>query len=355
MSDEFLQKQKSLKKQKNLYKTLKRNKSIENLSHKPLNYFSGYETTDEELQPTKAFKGIDTSLKMADFELLKNFSCHQYSYNWLVKEKSTNTLYFLKIYKNIIDFTKKRVKPFKNLIAVNRISEVFHSSFIIKTCFQFYNENNICFVEEYLPNMSNFDSILHDLQCLEENVVKFYIAELILAIDCLHNSKVIHGDLSLKNIFVDSKGHLKLTGFEFSIIAPNKKWKKPKCIMGTPDYIAPEVLNGSQNKENCFSCDWWALGVVLFEMIVGVAPFNDNTVSKVFDNILNLAIPWNLIKIGNGEDCMSENAADLIKKLLVLDPNQRITRNGSWDLKKHKFFEGIDWIGIRNSKAPIIY
>ena len=385
MSDEFIQFQEFLKKKKSVSKTLKRNKSIKNFPHKPINFFSGYETTDEELQPKKSFNVIDTSLKMADFDVLRPLGHNGFCYNCLVKQKSTNSIYVLNKYKNITDFRNNSARICKNIIEVNRIPQVFHSGFIIKKFYQFYHENAICFIEEYYPTGLDFQKILSDHSALEETIVKFYIAELVLAIDCLHESNVIHGNLHLSNLELDSKGHLKLTGFELSSISNKKhiKTKKIKIIektendlndlkldskgffklegselikkktriTGTPDYIAPETLNRTQKS---FSCDWWALGVILFEMIVGVPPFNDVTIPKILDNIKNLAIPWEMIKLGDGDDCMSENTADLIKKLLVLDPAKRITRNGSWDLKKHKFFKGIDWIHIRNSKAPII-
>jgi len=111
-------------------------------------------------------------------------------------------------------------------------------------------------------------------------------------------------------------------------------------VVGTPDYIAPEILKGSDNWMNSPSVDWWALGVMIFEFIVGMPPFNDSDWKEIFENILKLAIPWDQLNIGQGDDCMSEEAADLIKKMLVLDPEERITKNGSADLKKHKFFEG---------------
>ena len=255
----------------------------------------------------------------------------------------------------------------------------------------------------------DFGYLLHEYKCLDESVAKFYIAELILAIDSLHASNIIHRDLKPDNILLDAKGHIKLTDFGLSKLGVTKKTQEissPKNTsdnnnlnfklkplirflenekfqmkhrqtselelqedfleinhskiltplrqklssqnnlsrkhraIGTPDYMAPEILNGSDNWMNSPSVDWWALGVMIFEFIVGVPPFNDSDWKEIFENILKLAIPWDQLKIGQGEDCMSEEAADLIKKMLVLDPEERITKNGSAELKQHKFFKG---------------
>lgn len=106
-------------------------------------------------------------------------------------------------------------------------------------------------------------------------------------------------------------------------------------IIGTPDYIAPEILRGSDF--NNPSSDFWSLGVMLFEFATGNLPFNDDTIDKIFDNILNMRIPWEDITIGEGEDCLSERTADLIKKLLEPNPKKRLN---VVELKKHQFFEG---------------
>jgi serine/threonine protein kinase len=245
---------------------------------------------------------------------------------------------------------------------------------------------------------------------LDEKIVRFYIAELVLAIEHLHNVGVVHRDLKPDNILLDSKGHIKLTDFGLSDIAiatyainkktptlsreekfrkfiakfnisdnlitakikytivgdfknqkeslednllspceiPGKKsikkgLKNQHRIIGTPDYIAPEILNGVVGSLNNPSIDWWSLGVILFEFLIGVPPFTDDTVDKIFDNIMNLRVPWDEISIQEEgsleieEDKISFSAMDLMRKLLVLDPKERLEVNG---IKKHKFFTG---------------
>ena len=128
------------------------------------------------------------------------------------------------------------------------------------------------------------------------------------------------------------------------------KLKKPHRLIGTPDYMAPEIILG-QSITN-YSIDWWSLGVLLFEFLCGAPPFNDDSPEKIYDNIVKLRIPWDQITIGNffsffvfcvigyGEDCLSPEAADLIKKLLVVDYTQRLGANGAHEIKQHSFFKG---------------
>lgn len=112
-------------------------------------------------------------------------------------------------------------------------------------------------------------------------------------------------------------------------------------IIGTPDYIPPEIIKGADF--NNPGGDFWSLGVMLFEFLTGIPPFNDDTIDQIFDNILNLRIPWDSINIGDEEGCLSESAVDLIKKILVLDPRKRLTVEG---IKKHSFFKGFFFINI---------
>lgn len=120
--------------------------------------------------------------------------------------------------------------------------------------------------------------------------------------------------------------------------------KQAKRIVGTPDYIAPEIIKGESVSNP--TLDWWSMGVIMYELMTGLPPFNDLTREKIFDNITNLRMEWP--QIGYDDNCISPDAADLIKKLL--DPNYktRLGANGGQEIKAHKFFEGIDFSKIRS-------
>lgn len=121
-----------------------------------------------------------------------------------------------------------------------------------------------------------------------------------------------------------------------SSMSPKANNSKANRIIGTPDYIAPEIIIGKGYNNSAI--DFWSMGVMLFEFLTGIPPFNDNTTDLIFDNILNLRIPWDQLEIGGEGGGMSVEAADLIKKLLEPDPLKRLKIE---EIKKHEFFKGL--------------
>ncbi len=291
----------------------------------------------------------------------------------------------------------------------SKIFDLVTSEYVVKALFKFKHDVFFCFVMEYMHG-GDFSKLLQTYGRFDESTAKFYIAELVLAIEHLHSVGVVHRDLKPDNILLDSKGHIKLTDFGLSdiaiatyainkrtpILTREEKFKKfitkfnindnmmtnnthyivlggsnlkakktfesleehtpspidqhgkrslkkggKQRIVGTPDYIAPEILNGVMGSLNNPSIDWWSLGVILFEFLIGVPPFSDETVDKIFDNILHMRIPWNEIAVegdeNEGEDKISKEVMDLMKKLLVIDPKERLDADG---IKSHEFFKG---------------
>jgi len=123
-------------------------------------------------------------------------------------------------------------------------------------------------------------------------------------------------------------------------------------LIGTPDYTAPEIIQGISYENS--TVDWWSLGVLMFEFLVGIPPFNDTSVKAVYDNILNLRIPWEDIPIGYEPESVTPEAKDLIDKLLVLDQTKRLGANGAEEIMNHRYFKGVDWVNLKSKPAPII-
>ena len=201
-----------------------------------------------------------------------------------------------------------------------------------------------------------------------------------LALEYLHSNDIIHRDLKPENIMIDQKGHIKLTDFGLSelenlvkigIITDEKKTNKNDKVkvFGTANYLAPELI---LNKSNAKTVDYWALGkinvnilgVIIFELLVGEPPFNDDTTEKIFDNILNLKVKWPKIKnISENSNFnqnveISEEAYSLLKELLTLDPENRAGYKSINQIKNSNFFQSnffnkffdIAWETIRKKK-----
>ena len=212
---------------------------------------------------------------------------------------------------------------------------------------------------------------------LSEEDSRFYIAETILALESVHKHNYIHRDLKPDNILLDSDGHIKLTDFglckhaeirssplqrvntsELSVnfnqlkSVLDKKLGYRRCrklaysTVGTPDYIAPEVFGQGGYDE---TVDWWSVGVILFEMLVGYPPFFADEPSVTCQKILHWKKTFTIPKEAN----LSPNAADLLLKMIT-DAEVRLGRNGSDEIKNHPFFSGFDWNGVRQRKAPYI-
>ena len=340
-------------------------------------YFSDGYIKNSNIKPLK-----EINVSINDFEYLRLINKGAFGRVWLVKRKFTNDHYAMKI----VDLSEhiRNKKDIKTLKAESQIYDVLSSDFVVKALFKFTYETFLCFVTEYMIG-GDFGYLLHEYTALDESIAKFYLAELILVIDHLHNINIIHRDLKPDNLLLDKDGHIKLTDFGLSEMGlsshlcdksgyspkspelnyqlkppvsfienktiynykPNKRFfqkmnsqlslddnlqnsfqtpqecfaitdnpntsssnrllspmkknlgsslHKRNRIIGTPDYVAPEILMGEGI--NSPSVDWWALGVIIFEFIAGIPPFNADSIEEIFDNITGLKIPWDSINIG---------------------------------------------------------
>jgi protein-serine/threonine kinase len=197
--------------------------------------------------------------------------------------------------------------------------------------------------------------------------VRFYGAEVLLALEYLHMMGFIYRDLKPENLLLDGSGHVMLTDFDLSkqsvtpvnpkvvtqmLTGKMKLDTRPSVItnsfVGTEEYIAPEVIEGYGHTS---SVDWWTFGILLYEMLYGKTPFRGRTREHTFDHILHkssIKFPENPVT--------SREAKNLVKKLLEKDPRKRLgSDHGAADIKEHPFFKGkVNWALIRNQAPPII-
>eukprot|EP00172_Hildenbrandia_rubra_P004577 Plantae.Rhodophyta-Hildenbrandia_rubra.ctg95.p1 GENE.Plantae.Rhodophyta-Hildenbrandia_rubra.ctg95~~Plantae.Rhodophyta-Hildenbrandia_rubra.ctg95.p1 ORF type:complete len:460 (+),score=94.45 Plantae.Rhodophyta-Hildenbrandia_rubra.ctg95:179-1558(+) len=252
-------------------------------------------------------------------------------------------------------------------------------NFVCKLCYAFQSTESLFLIMEFLPG-GDLMSLLMVKDILPEEEAKFYIAEMIVAIDSIHKLGYIHRDIKPDNLLIDAEGHLKLSDFglcknyfgdvptlpatnhsanssddtcQVSQLSARERataWKRTArkqafSTVGTPEYIAPEVLlKRGYNKE----CDWWSLGVVLYEMLVGYPPFYANDAIKTCRKILN----WKETLSFPPEVSVSWTARNLISSLLV-DADLRLgARRGLDDFRDHPFFKDVDWENISSTTPP---
>ena len=203
--------------------------------------------------------------------------------------------------------------------------------FIVKMHYVYQKNYRIYFVMDYLPGGDLFKH-LNIVNRFTETQVRFLVAQIVLALGYLHKElNVIYRDLKPENILFDKDGYIKLTDFGLS-----KQASESNTFCGTPEYLSPEMLEGTMHDK---TCDWWALGIIMYELLVGIPPFYDRNQNTMFAKIQMGEIPWPS-KQEQGFS-VSEDAADLIKKLLNRDRMKRLgAKNDSDDILSHRFFKG---------------
>ncbi|CAI2165049.1 12774_t:CDS:10 [Funneliformis geosporum] len=362
-----------------------------------------------------------------DFEIIKPISRGAFGKVYLARKKTTGDLYAIKILKKV-DMVRKNMV--NHVLAERRVLSLSRTPFVVKLYYAFQSQDYLYLVMEYLIG-GDLSSLLQCFEKFEEEMARMYTAEVVLALEYLHNNGITHRDLKPDNMLITSEGHIKLTDFGLSRISipekssltfvkeenespngkksfakslrsgsvdsrastshsrpvsavfPNEISRKighvnfqgldsnkysskslssnntainstssksgkrqnrqsSKALLGTPDYLAPELLLGIGHTT---AVDWWSLGVCLFEFLIGYPPFNDDTPQAIFRNILNHDIQW------PPEGFLSAEAKDLITKLLNQDPEKRPS---VLEIKSHTFFKDVNWEHIRQQAAPFV-
>ncbi|NXW27892.1 MAST2 kinase, partial [Phaetusa simplex] len=303
-----------------------------------------------------------------EFETIKLISNGAYGAVYLVRHKTTRQR-----------FAMKKINK-QNLILRNQIQQAFverdiltfaENPFVVSMFCSFETKRHLCMVMEYVEG-GDCATLLKNIGALPVDMARMYFAETVLALEYLHNYGIVHRDLKPDNLLITSMGHIKLTDFGLSKIGlmtlrgKRKKKKKTKIsfdvnlaicrfiafscvsfeVCGTPEYIAPEViLRQGYGKP----VDWWAMGVILYEFLVGCVPFFGDTPEELFGQVISDEIAW-----PEGDDALPPDAQDLISKLLRQNPLERMGTGSAFEVKQHRFFKDLDWNGLLRQKAEFI-
>jgi len=298
-------------------------------------------------QPTSGVKiegnQINKGFGFTDFDLIKVIGRGSYAKVLLVRLKESKRLYAMKVIK------KELVCDEEDIDWVQTEKHVFETAsnhpFLVglHSCFQ--SSSRLFFVIEYI-NGGDLMFHMQRQRKLPEEHARFYSAEITLALHFLHERGIIYRDLKLDNVLLDSEGHIRLTDYGMCKEGMTRPGDVTSTFCGTPNYIAPEILRGD---DYSFSVDWWALGVLMYEMMAGRSPFDtgpamgaenpdQNTEELLFQIILErvIRIPRSL----------SVRASRVLKGFLNKNPEHRLGcegENGFQDIINHEFFRTIDW------------
>lgn len=342
---------------------------------------------------------------MDDYEILKPISKGAFGRVYLARQCETGELYAIKVMRKADLIRKNMVESARN---ERNILAMASNPFVIRFFFSFTSRENLYIVMEYAPG-GDLASLLQSLGALNEDVARQYISEAILALEYCHAQGIIHRDIKPDNLLISADGHVKMTDFGLSCFgvidrtdptediekdtskigsfpsSPVKRFgglhhrsasglpnfdatqspaskadmkaaaiqsprligkpDSPRSAVGTPDYLAPELLLGIGHG---MEADWWSIGVVLFEAVVGSPPFASSTPEKIFENILERRINW------PEGGSLSPELVDLLERLLCSEQTARLGYNGAMEVKMHPWFAGVDWSTLSRQKAAFI-
>lgn len=283
---------------------------------------------------SSSLNSIKTSeVTLEDFEILKNLGSGASGEIYLVRKKSSQKMYALKVIKKQ-EVSKKNQQEYTwNELIILQKNEC---PYIVNLRYSFQDEHHLFLVMDFLQGGDLFFHLRKEKRFNEETSA-FYAAEILCALDYLHENHFLYRDLKPENILFDLKGHIKLIDFGLSKrLSIEKGIYKCNTLIGTPEYVAPEILLGNKYDK---SADLWDLGCVLYEMLLGKPAFYSSNVKEIFRKIVEDEIDFD--EIGYP----SPAAKEVLLGLLEKNPKKRMI---SENLKKCEFFKNIDWDKMKN-------
>uniref|UniRef100_A0A8C1TE62 Rho-associated protein kinase 2 n=1 Tax=Cyprinus carpio TaxID=7962 RepID=A0A8C1TE62_CYPCA len=289
----------------------------------------------------------ELQMKPEDFDRVKVIGRGAFGEVQLVRHKASQKVYAMKVLSKF-EMIKRSDSAF--FWEERDIMAFADSPWVVQLCCAFQDDRSLYMVMEYMPggDLVNLTSTYD----VPEKWAKFYTAEVVLALDAIHSMGFVHRDIKPDNMLLDCYGHLKLADFGTCMKMDGTGMVHCDTAVGTPDYISPEVLK-SQGGDGYYGreCDWWSVGVFIYEMLVGDTPFYADslvgTYSKIMDHKNSLNFPDDVE--------ISQEAKNIICAFLT-DREVRLGRNGVEEIKRHPFFKNDQWTfsTIRETAAPVV-
>lgn len=319
-----------------------------------------------------------SKLKYGDFQILTQVGQGGYGQVYLARKNDTREVCALKV------LNKKlllKMDEIRHILTERDILTMSQSPWLVKLLYSFQDDKDVYLAMEFVPG-GDFRTLLNSTGVLDSRHTRFYISEMFAAVDALHKIGYIHRDLKPENFLIDSSGHIKLTDFglafgsiskdvvdsmrarldavkdmpviERSVTERQKLYRSLRqadvhyanSVVGSPDYMALEVLLG---RHYDFTIDYWSLGCMLFETLVGYPPFAGKTTDETYTNLQQWKRALRRPQYEDGKYVFSERTWDLITRCIA-SPHRRFS--GFEEIKRHPYFAEVDWDGLRDKARP---
>ena len=283
-------------------------------------------------RPLNRGMAITGKLGIRDFKLIRMLATGGFAQVWLAKKKSTGDVMAIKAMR------KEHLRDTDQVTSINvehAILAKHDCEYLVRAFYSFRSAHHIYFALEYMPG-GDLSSMLAECGCIAEPSAAFYVAETLLGMHYLHTKHILHRDIKPSNVLIAESGHIKLADFGLSTSMMQHK----KC--GTLPYVAPEVLRDGSASE---ALDYWAVGVLLYELTVGEPPFSGETPKLMLNAIMNTTI---------NTQPLSPVASSLIRSLLQVDPALRLGASGIEEIQAHAFFAFTRWDKMMEATPPFV-
>lgn len=306
-------------------------------AYKPPTMISNVDSGDDNgASKSKKFK-FNAKVTIDDFEVVKCIGKGSFAKVMMVKKKGSGRTYAMKV------LTKKdlvRRKQVVHTMTERQVISNINHPFIVSLRFAFQTDTKLYLVTDFFNGGELFWHLKNEAS-FSETRTRFYAAEIVLALECLHQNGIVYRDMKPENLLLDADGHIRLTDFGLSKDSLHGD-AITHTFCGTPEYLAPEVIRQEGYGK---AVDWWALGVLVYEMLQGLPPFYDKNLRDMYDAILHHPVPF--------PRSFSKEVKLLINGLMERDPRDRLGTQGAEEVKRHEFFYTIDFVKLYRKELPV--